>query len=297
MILGRNGTLPTVGSWAPYTMWAMSLKSGQVGNLLWMKNYDPLSDNKTIQQGPVDIQAGVFTMYVQQTMQWYGFSLQDGRLLWGPTDSEVAWDYYAGGGGAITSSTTAYGMLYSCGYGGVLYGFNDTTGKLQFTYGNGGVGNSTNAGFETAYGSYPLGIGAVADGKVYLYTAEHSENAPFYKGALLRSVDALTGREIWTTPFAGVSNSNAVADGYLIGINLYDMQIYCFGKGQTATKLTATPATTGPGILIQGTVTDLSPGVTQSKNSSTTRNTNPNPRNNHRPITWSHNTNKTNLTK
>ncbi len=245
----------------------MSLKPGEIGKMLWMKNYDAPSNNMTIQQGQVSAEAGAFTMYLKETMQWVGYSLNDGSKLWGPTASEVPWDYYSGGGGAITSTSTAYGMLYSCGYGGVLYGFNMTTGKLQFTYGNGGEGNSTYSGFETVYGTYPLGIGAIANGKIYLYTAEHSEGAPFYKGALLRCVDALTGQEYWTVPFAGVSNSMAVADGYLIGINLYDMQIYCFGKGQTASTVSA-PATAvaqGTPMLIQGTVTDQSPGVTQDK--------------------------------
>lgn len=269
MILGRNGSLPAPGASGPYTMWALNLDKakGNIGDMLWMKTYPAPDQNMTIQQGQVSESARVFTMYLKETMQWIGYSLDNGAEIWGPTPSETAWNYYAGGGGSITSSTTAYGMLYSCGYGGILYGYNMTTGKTEFTYGNGGAGNSTNSGFATVYGNYPLGIGAVADGKIYLYTAEHSEDSPYYPGALLRCVDAYTGKELWTVPFAGVSNSMAIADGYLIGLNLYDMQIYCFGKGQTATTVSApnTAIPLGTPILVQGTVTDQSPGVTQTK--------------------------------
>jgi hypothetical protein len=53
----------------------------------------------------------------------------------------------------------------------------------------------------------------------------------------------------------------AVADGYLVGFNGYDNQIYCFGKGQSGTSVTASPGV-GNAVTIQGTVTDQSPGKT-----------------------------------
>jgi hypothetical protein len=272
MILGRNGTLPSIdrngASSAPYTMWAMSLRQGSVGDMIWMKNYDAPVNNVSIALGPVSSEAGVFTVFLKETMNWLGYSIDDGSLLWGPSDSLGGWDFYVGNaGGSITPYSTAYGMLYTCGYDGVLYGYDLMTGNLEFTYGNGGEGNSTYSGFETVYGNYPLSLAAIADGKVYLITCEHSEDAPFYKGALLRCVDAFTGEEVWTIPYAGVTNAVAVADGYLVGLNLYDMQIYCFGRGQTATSISApnTAVPLGTPVLIQGTVTDQSPGVTDTK--------------------------------
>jgi hypothetical protein len=53
-----------------------------------------------------------------------------------------------------------------------------------------------------------------------------------------------------------------IADGYLATMNMYDNQIYCFGKGKTALTVSA-PTTTvvnGSKVLIQGTVLDMSPG-------------------------------------
>jgi hypothetical protein len=54
-----------------------------------------------------------------------------------------------------------------------------------------------------------------------------------------------------------------IADGYLIGQNGYDNQIYCFGKGQTAITVTSSPkiSTSGSSVLIEGTITDQTPGA------------------------------------
>ena len=52
--------------------------------------------------------------------------------------------------------------------------------------------------------------------------------------------------------------SVAIADGYLVTYNGYDNRIYCFGKGKTAIKLSASPkiVTEGNAILIKGRVID-----------------------------------------
>jgi hypothetical protein len=59
----------------------------------------------------------------------------------------------------------------------------------------------------------------------------------------------------------------AVADGYLVYLNLYDMQIYTVGKGPSATSVTASPKVSvqGSSVLIEGTVTDISAGTTQNE--------------------------------
>jgi hypothetical protein len=55
----------------------------------------------------------------------------------------------------------------------------------------------------------------------------------------------------------------AIADGYIATFNAYDNQIYCFGKGKTATTVSASPkvAVNGSSVLIEGTITDQSPGA------------------------------------
>ena len=52
-----------------------------------------------------------------------------------------------------------------------------------------------------------------------------------------------------------------VADGYLSFDNLYDAYLYTFGKGKTATTVTAPDVVVskGTGVVIKGTVLDISP--------------------------------------
>ena len=75
-------------------------------------------------------------------------------------------------------------------------------------------------------------------------------------------LDTETGKELWRLPGWGSLHSGALADGFLLYQNNYDNQIYCIGKGPSATTIAATPAvsTNGNSVLITGTVTDQSPG-------------------------------------
>ena len=70
----------------------------------------------------------------------------------------------------------------------MLRAYDMKTGNIDFTYGNdpSNPRNST-ATTETAYGTYPTQVAAIADGKVYLVEEEHSLNAPAYHGAKTRS--------------------------------------------------------------------------------------------------------------
>jgi hypothetical protein len=54
-----------------------------------------------------------------------------------------------------------------------------------------------------------------------------------------------------------------IADGRAVALNYFDNRIYCFGTGPSATTITASPKVTSAGgtILIEGTVTDQSPGA------------------------------------
>jgi outer membrane protein assembly factor BamB len=245
----------------PYTFWVISLKPDSRGELLWIKNYAAPPDKLTVLVGPVDAETGVFTLYYRETMQWFGYDIYTGDQLWGPTPSESAWNYYSGTSGALRTDTIAYGKLYSTGFSGIVYCYDLTDGTLLWTY------NNTYAGFETPYGAYPLLIGAVADGKIYLFTSEHSANAPPYKGAQVRVVDTNTGKELWTVAGWAHTSTMAIADGYLVYNNLYDMQIYCIGKGPTATTVTAPDmgVPLGSSLVIRGRVTDESAGTKQNE--------------------------------
>jgi outer membrane protein assembly factor BamB len=221
---------------------------GYGSTLLWYKNITiPLSGNLTWSLGAVSYDDGVFTVQAKETMQRWGYSLTDGSLLWGPTAPQGSWDMYG------MSNNLAYGTLYSTGYGGVLYAYNMSTGKLKWTY------TASNVGYESPYGNYPLSVSAIADGKVYLHSTEHSPTIPLWRGSYLRCLDAFSGQELWK--LLDFNMGLAVADGYIVTGNKYDNQMYVIGRGQSATTVSATPGLEHV-ITIQGTVTDQSPGQT-----------------------------------
>jgi hypothetical protein len=218
--------------------------------LQWDKNYTyPQSGNKTWSLGPVSYEEKVFTVWCKETRQWYGYSLTDGSLLWGPTASQPEWDMY-GSGGAY-----AYGKLFSGGYGGVLYAYDIKTGKLLWNY------TLAQIGHESPYGNYQVTLGGIADGKVYIYSMEHSPTQPLWRGSYLRCINATDGTEIWK--ILNFVSGSAIADGYIVAGNNYDNRMYVYGKGPSATTVTVQNdvIARGSSVLIKGTVTDQSSGA------------------------------------
>jgi hypothetical protein len=260
---GSNQARSTID---PYTVWAISLRPSSRGQLLWQKSYTAPEGNVTRTLTAVDEVNRVFIMTDKETMQWIGYSIDNGQEIWKTSREHVANDYefYSTGG------SVAYGRFYYSGYGGLLYCFDTKDGKLIYTYGNGGEDNSTSSGFNGPWGNYPLSIFAIADGKVYLITGEHSQNTPFYKGEPLICVDAFSGKEIWRI-FGNAGYRTragcAIADGFLVYTNLYDMQVYCFGKGPSALTVEAPSiaATEGSSVVIRGYVTDTAAGTNQNE--------------------------------
>jgi hypothetical protein len=257
--LGMGGTGFTFIDTTSYTVWALSMKPGEQGKLLWKQTYSlppGVISGVTLNMGPASEEEGVFTIRSSQTMQWWGFSLTDGHLLWGPTASQVAWDSLVGTQGYI-----AYGNLYSGGYGGIVYCYDVQNGNLKWSY-----RLSDPYYLEAKWGgNYNVANMLFADGKAYVFSGEHSPDDPKERGSLLRCIDAYSGAELWTIPFYDPSwaTNPAIADGILVHFNAYDNQIYAFGKGESAISVEApmTAVTKGTNVLISGTVTDQSSGA------------------------------------
>jgi hypothetical protein len=256
------------------TVWAVSLKEGSKGTLLWTKDIQVPSGNITLQLGTVDTVNRMFFVSTKETMQWYGYDLDNGDLVWGPVGNTRGFNYYPtiGSGGVAQIGYVAYGKLYVGGYGGEIFAYDTTNGNLVWSYGGGGVGNSTNSGTETSWGLYPVFIAAICDDKVYVYSNEHSPNTPLYRDEKVRALNATTGAEIFTlnswAACGGFGDFGfPIADGQITYLNAYDMKVYSLGKGPSKMTVTApdVATTVGTPIVIRGTVTDISAGTTQNE--------------------------------
>jgi hypothetical protein len=106
---------------------------------------------------------------------------------------------------------------------------------------------------------------------VYLETSEHTVQTPIYPGSLKRAINATDGTELWTlssySSGGGGFFAFAFADGFETWFNGYDNQIYTVGRGPSTTTVTAPEiaVTFGQGVVIRGSVMDISSGTTQSQ--------------------------------
>jgi hypothetical protein len=99
----------------------------------------------------------------------------------------------------------------------------------------------------------------IADGKIYYANGEHSPTEPLARGWRLWCLNATSGEMLWN--INGGGSPGAIADGYLTYDNRYDGYMYVFGKGESATTVSApqTSITAGTTAIISGTVLDQSP--------------------------------------
>jgi len=243
-------------------MTALSLKESNRGQVVWQKSYAIPSGNVSRSLGPIDPVKRVFTTVDKETMMWSGFDLDSGNQLWGPVGTFRDFQYFGQVSNPPAPGHIYDGKLIVGGYGGELKAFDTRTGALLWNY------NNTFGGTETPWGLYPLFVAGIADGKVYCMSSEHSPNTPLYKSSLMRCIDADTGAELWTLDSwysIGTFGQDPVpiADGYMAYLNVYDLQVYCIGKGPSALTVDApmTAVNTGDSMIIRGTVTDISAGA------------------------------------
>ena len=232
--------------------------SATTGQLLW----GPLNQTQTpwcklTLDGAGEYAAGngVYIIYNCESLTFVGYSLQTGQQLWGPVGPySNVWGYYG------IKYDVAYGNFYTYDMGGHLNCFDLKTGKHLWDFFTG------TGGYETPYGDWPFWIfdvGTIADGKIYI-GGGHEYSPPLFHGCQLWCVNATSGQLLWSILSFPVTSPPAIADGYILSLNAYDNQIYCYGQGQSATTVTANPkvSASGSSVVIEGTVTDQSPGQT-----------------------------------
>ena len=164
----------------------------------------------------VDPEDGIFLFSESITRRWWGYDLNTGQQLW-ESEPEASMNFYG------MYNNVYEGKLLSCGYGGELVAYNIKTGDVEWKY------TAAQEGWESPYDNYPSGIVCIADGKIYLTSSEHSPTQPLWRGSYLRCIDADTGEEMWKInnwgAGMGPGDGAAIADGYIVSLNLYDNRI------------------------------------------------------------------------
>jgi outer membrane protein assembly factor BamB len=196
---------------------------------------------------------GVFAVFDTVTMTWVGLDAKTGRKLWVSDPADYPWGAYT------NAAAIAYGKLYALSYDGSTHAYDIKTGKQVWKFYSG-----DDVYGLTPYGHYPFYYGPIiAGGVVYAGNGEHSPSEPLERGERLFAMDADTGKSVWN--ISGLMVIQAISDGYLVGYNGYDNQMYVFGKGPSATSVTASPKISvhGDKVLVEGLVTDISAGAKQ----------------------------------
>ncbi len=195
---------------------------------------------------------------------WYCWDMATGKQLWKGELTSEPWGTFG------TYNMASYGgMIISSQYDGVA-ALDWDTGKVRWFY-----KWPTPFAFETPY-TGPNGTSvysfhvhcAVADGKLYIGCGEHTSTQPATRGWQWNCINITSGEGIWTITAGGSGLGDAsrvfqgaIADGYAIYNDQYTGYMYVFGKGKSATTVTATDTTVplGTAVLIKGTVLDESP--------------------------------------
>jgi len=207
-----------------------------------------------------ELEGGVIAVWDKELRQHYGFSVETGSYLW-ETESEFYSDAY-GWGNAEHTWYFAYGKLFSVGIGGMVYAYDQATGNTEWIY------NMTDPYNEPVTGQNWWGwITLIADNKLYVGTVEHSAEQPLPRGAPQICINASDGAEIWRvngmfrdTRWGG---NGVIGDSIIATMDTYDQRVYGIGKGPTQLTVVSPTSSIGDGsqLIIQGSITDISPGL------------------------------------
>ncbi len=197
-----------------------------------------------------NIGSGAYALYDAGPNVFTIYSMTDGEVIKTTEPLTSGWATF------IYVHHIAYGKLIAIGYDGYIHAYDVTSSSTEndwhYYFGS--------SAFENAYGSYPTWNGmTIADGKVFVGADEHSQDAIPWRGGKLWVVDVATGELAWE--ISGWHKVPVISDGIATDLNAIDMQIYAFGKGPSATTISAPDVVVplGSSIMITGTVTDQTP--------------------------------------
>ena len=244
-------------------VWAINLNEskGAIGQVLFENTWNAPSEwetgNLLISSGAVSSEDDLYVLWSKEEQKYYGFSTTSGKYLWKTAESEYYLQIYVSTGNAIV-----HGKLYSTGASGVLYCYDAATGEKLWEY------HADDPYSEILWANdWWLAIHFITDGKIYLGHQEHSPIDPRPRGAPFICLNATTGDVIWRAN--GLFRQNhwggeaIMGDSIIATMDAYDQRIYGIGKGPSATTVTASPKATtyGSSVVVEGMVTDVSPGT------------------------------------
>lgn len=212
----------------------------------WVQN----RSSYTMREGFTNINDGVYAMWDEGEKLFHGYNVANGVEIWKTDPVPQGWGLFTAG------TWIAYDKLIAGFYDGYIRAYDVTNGNLAWDYYMGDTPY-----LENAYGSLPAYGFTIADHKVFVSNDEHSPDSVLWRGGKLWAIDTETGELLWSV--AGRLRHATVSDGILTAFNLYDNQLYTFGKGPSKITVTApqTAIPAGTIMMITGTVTDQTPAT------------------------------------
>ena len=255
-IIGSNIGALVALSPDPIAFWGISTAPATKGQLLFNTTWKNPPGNLTMAYGTASVDEKVFVIRSKDTRQWWGFSLDTGAQIWGPSEREAQLNIFD------VIPAIADGTFFSMGQSGILYAYDAKTGDKLWSY------TVDDRYSEILWSNnWPMRICFISDGKIYLGQEEHSGNSPLPRGAPFVCLNITTGEEVWKIYDAFRQNHwggrAIIGDSIIATLDTYDNQIYAIGKGPSSITASIQNGviTYGESVLIQGTVTDISAGA------------------------------------
>jgi hypothetical protein len=231
----------------PNQYWGFSAEDG---TQLWNLNltYPALINEQISLYGVND-----FVVFDPTETTFHCYSMLTGAELWeSPSFADSTW---ATTWTVYGSETNDYDNFYTMFPDGTMAAMSLATGKLDWR--NTAIPSTEYTANAVPYVTPMLMVG----GNIYAYAGSSNlyQQNPIPRFAMLTCVDATAGDTTWT--LNGGVMPIAAANGYVIGYGMSDGNIYCVGKGQTSTSITAPDVAVpkGTALTIKGTVLDQSP--------------------------------------
>jgi hypothetical protein len=264
-----------IGGSIDYTavrLWGLNLNTstGDIGDLLFNHTWTApaywAADNLTVSGFAAgwmcwSQESMVGVMWIRESREHYGFSLETGDYMWGPTEPQ----YYLDSIEDVVADVRAiaYDKLYCASVSGIVYCYDVKNGTRLWSY----AAKNPYAGDFLWSNNWWMKLVMITDGKVYCGTTEHSANPPMPRGGPFICLNATTGEVIWRvngmfrqTRWGG---KGLIGDSIIATQDTYDLRIYAIGKGPSATTVSAGPegSVLGSSVIVKGMVTDISPGT------------------------------------